>query len=141
MKKDAKRSDNVSASKEISENVKLERILIENFISMQKVLTNLSVKFDRLSDQISKLLELFEISARALAEKDLRNLGGNNNKDVLEKLDNLLDQNKTIARGVALMHDKSFEPQTNEEFSREKYHPSSGFAEEENPEYKRLPKY
>ena len=40
----------------------IEKALIDNFISMQKVLTNLAIKFDNLSEQITKLLELFEIS-------------------------------------------------------------------------------
>ena len=45
------------------------QILVENFVSLQKVMTNLSIKFDNLSMQISKLLELFEISAKTLAEQ------------------------------------------------------------------------
>ena len=40
-----------------------------NFISLQKVLTNLSGRFDELSDNMSKLLQLFEISAKTFAEK------------------------------------------------------------------------
>ncbi|HEB47294.1 MAG TPA: hypothetical protein ENI22_02385, partial [Candidatus Pacearchaeota archaeon] len=42
-------------------NVSIEKALVENFISLQKVMVNLSVKFDSLTNQISKLLELFEI--------------------------------------------------------------------------------
>ncbi|NMB66704.1 hypothetical protein GYA25_01435, partial [Candidatus Woesearchaeota archaeon] len=38
--------------------------LIENFVSLQRVMTNLAVKLEDLSSQISKLLELFEISAK-----------------------------------------------------------------------------
>lgn len=87
--------------------VKLERMLIENFISLQKVMTNLAVKFDNLSSQISKLLELFEISAKALAEKDSLV----EDKKVMGKLDALIEQNKVIARGVALIHEKESEPQ------------------------------
>ena len=33
-------------------------------------MVNLSIKFDDLTNQISKLLELFETSAKVLAEKD-----------------------------------------------------------------------
>ncbi len=80
----------------------MEKVLIENFVSLQKVMTNLAVKFDSLSTQISKLLELFEISAKSLAEKGY---SAEENK-VAEKLDNLLEQNKIIAKGIALLHEK-----------------------------------
>ncbi len=85
---------------------KIEKILVENFVSLQKVMTNLSVKFDSLTKQISKLLELFEISAKALAEKDFDLEKGGTNKKVIEKMDNLLEQNKIIAQGLTLMHEK-----------------------------------
>lgn len=87
--------------------IKLERILIENFISLQRVMTNLAVKFDNLSSQISKLLELFEISAKTLAEKGSLT----EDRKIMGKLDNLIEQNKVIARGVALIHEKESEPQ------------------------------
>ena len=81
-----------------------EQILIENFVSLQKVMTNLAVKFDNLSGQISKLLELFEISAKTLAEIDY-SMGEKPDKKVAEKLDNILEQNKIIAKGIALLHE------------------------------------
>jgi len=89
----------------------VDKVLIENFVSLQKVMTNLAVKFDGLSTQISKLLELFEISAKALAEKDY-SLGENTeDKKVVEKLDNLLAQNKVIAKGIAMLHESNMSSQ------------------------------
>jgi len=88
-------------------NEKIEKVLIENFVSLQKVMTNISIKFDNLSTQISKLLELFEISAKALVEKDFS--VDKNQKDanlIMEKMDNLLEQNKTIAKGLTLVHER-----------------------------------
>lgn len=86
------------------------KVLVENFVSLQKVMTNLSIKFDNLANQISKLLELFEISAKALAEKEFQlDKGDKNTKKMVEKIDNLLEQNKIIARGVALMHERENE--------------------------------
>lgn len=86
---------------------KIYDALVENFISLQKVMVNLSVKFDGLSSQISKLLELFEISAKALAEKDFSTAPeGKGNKEVLDKMNEIMEQNKIIARGLTLMHDK-----------------------------------
>ena len=89
----------------------VEKILIENFVSLQKVMTNLSIKFDNLTKQISKLLELFEISAKTLAEKDLEIEKKGSSKKVIEKIDNLLEQNKIIARGLTLIHEKVPEQQ------------------------------
>jgi hypothetical protein len=88
----------------------VEKVLVENFVSLQKVMTNLAVKFDNLSDQISKLLELFEISAKTLAEKGAMG----DDKKILEKIDSLLDQNKVIAKGIALLHERSIMPEEQE---------------------------
>jgi hypothetical protein len=85
----------------------VNKVLVENFVSLQKVMVNLSIKFDNLSTQISKLLELFEISAKSLAEKDFEMEKSNKeNKKILEKIEAILDQNKTIARGLTLMNEK-----------------------------------
>jgi len=104
----------------------IQEALIENFITLQKVMTNLSVKFDNLSDQIAKLLDLFEISAKAMAEKNFEFddgreikkatenragyiLGGEliqETEELTQKLDELLEQNKIIARGFTLMNEK-----------------------------------
>jgi hypothetical protein len=70
---------------------------------------NLSNRFDNLSEQISKLLGLFEVSAKVLAEKDFEIERGNSQESskILEKIDDIIDQNKTIARGLSLMHEKT----------------------------------
>ena len=94
-----------------SNKAQTEKILIENFIALQKVNTNLSIKFDKLTNQISSLLELFEVSAKALAEKDFSSKKeGKQDKQLVEKIDNLLEQNRTIARGVALIHETEQTP-------------------------------
>lgn len=83
-----------------------EKILIENFVALQRVMTHLSEKFDSLSSHISKLLNLFELSAKALAEKEFNTEKGNKDVEKLtEKLDGLLEQNKTIAKGLVLLHE------------------------------------
>jgi hypothetical protein len=92
---------------EVSLENSVEKILVENFVSLQKVMTNLSLKFDNLTGQISKLLELFELSAKSLAEKDFELEKSNkDNKKVLEKIEGILEQNRTIARGLTLMNEK-----------------------------------
>lgn len=92
--------------------VKLERVLIENFVSLQKVMVNLSIKIDNLTNQLSKLLNLFEISAKVLAEKDFSlEKESKDSKKIINKIDNLFEQNKVIARGLTLMHERMPEPE------------------------------
>jgi hypothetical protein len=92
----------------------MEKTLIDNFTNLQKVLTNLSIKFEDLSNNMSKLLQLFEISAKSFAEKYTNKEAEKQieiktqdqkkaDKEYLKKLDSLLDQNKTIAQGIMLM--------------------------------------
>jgi len=98
--------------KRTTTNVKVEKALLENFVALQKVLTNLSVKFDGLTDRIDKLLDLFEISAKNLAKKDFdfENTIKIDNKEVVEKLDELSDQNRIIARGLTMLHENKARP-------------------------------
>jgi len=111
MKKEKKKS----VKKEInnsgnSEKIKTEKILIENFVALQHVMTNLAVRFDNLSGEISKLLELFEIAAKTLAEKGpVPITDDKTNIKITEKLDSLLEQNKIIAKGITLLHEKTSE--------------------------------
>lgn len=82
-----------------------EDLLIENFVGLQKAMTHLSIKFENLSDNISKLLHIFELSARDY----LINKGKLNpeaDKDLLNKINSLLEQNKTIANGLVMIEEK-----------------------------------
>jgi hypothetical protein len=88
----------------------IQLALIENFVNLQKVLTNLSFKFDGLSQNITSLLQLYETAARNFVEKhekpSVSPMLAGDDKELLKKLDTLLDQNKTIARGLTLIEDK-----------------------------------
>jgi len=85
--------------------IKVERELIENFIGLQRVMVNLSTKFDSLSSQISRLLYLFEISAKSLAKKEISSSGDLEAKKIMEKLENLSQQAGLIGKGLALIHE------------------------------------
>jgi len=98
VKKGGKKTRDISRKQE-----ELIGKLIDNFTNMQAVLTNVSIKFDNLASQISKMLELFEISAKSLAEKKAGKTAG---EKFLEKLDEALEQNKTIARGMVLIGER-----------------------------------
>jgi len=89
------------------EESQVEKTLIENFVSLQKIMVNLSSKLDNLTNQISNLLGLFEASAKVLAEKDFESENSKENNKILEKIDAIIEQNKTIARGLTLIHEKT----------------------------------
>lgn len=102
-----------TASKE-DKQAEVNKILVENFVSLQKAFTNMAVKFDSLSDNISKLLQLFEISAKSFVEKQksmppqehIEKARELREREFIEKIDKMLDQNKTIAKGITIMDEK-----------------------------------
>ncbi|MEK6875070.1 MAG: hypothetical protein AABX30_00095 [Nanoarchaeota archaeon] len=129
------------SSSSMHKTMNVEKALIENFASMQKVLTNLAIKFDNLSEQISKLLELFEITAKAMAEKDFEALQSNDNRQLTEKINDVLEQNKTIAKTLTLMNEASFDSEYKKEINTGNmagYQPSISTS---SSKFKPLPKY
>lgn len=83
----------------------VEHKLVENLIELQKIHTNLAEKLDKLSSQLSGLLALFEMSAKSFAKQPHLQTA-EKDKEFLDKIDKLLDQNKTIAKGLTLMEEK-----------------------------------
>lgn len=84
---------------------KIESQILENLIELQKVNINVAEKFDKLSTQISELLSLFESTARNFSKQSPAPMG-EKDKEFLEKINTLLEQNKTIAKGLTLMEMK-----------------------------------
>jgi len=94
-----KRTTNESGHSRIDEK------LIENFVELQKVMTNMADRFDKLTHNISALLHLFEVAAVSFAEKHAKG-EVEKDKEFLDKLNTLMEQNKTIAKGLTLMEEK-----------------------------------
>lgn len=83
--------------------------LIDNFISLQKVMANLSLRFDELSTNINNLLKIFEASARSFSEKyssDGEISESEVSLDIANKISQLFEQNKTISKGIMLIEEK-----------------------------------
>lgn len=93
-------------AKRRSRAVELQEKLIENMIEMQKVYADVAIKFDTLSKEISNLLALFESAAKQFAEQTQTKVTEQKDKDFLEKIDKLLEQNKIIAKGLTLIEDR-----------------------------------
>lgn len=88
-----------------SESHSLEHSLARNIIELQKINADLAEKFDHLSKEISNLLALFELAARNFAKN--APLGEyEKDKEFLGKIDTLLEQNKTLAKGLTLMEER-----------------------------------
>lgn len=83
----------------------LEEQTIHSLVELQKVHINLAEKFDKLTVQIENLLALFELAARNFAKQpNMQNT--ERDKEFLDKIDKLLDQNKLLAKGLSLMEEK-----------------------------------
>ncbi len=83
----------------------LEDKIVHNLVELQKIHTDVAEKFTKLSNQLASLLTLFEMTARSFAQQS-NNPALEKDKEFLDKIDKLLDQNKIIARGLTLMEEK-----------------------------------
>jgi|APSaa5957512622_1039677.scaffolds.fasta_scaffold93225_1 hypothetical protein len=81
-----------------------EEVLIENFVGLQKAVTNLSVKFEDLSDNIAKLLHILELSAKSFVDDDSSG-NAKGNEVVSQKLNELIEQNRIIAKGMTILEE------------------------------------
>ena len=79
-------------------------ILIQNEVEMQKVLADLSLDIKNLTSQLSKLVELFKEASKTLNDEKISNdIEKEDMKNIGTKVETLVDQNKTIAKGLLLM--------------------------------------
>ena len=111
-----------SINRSLSKDKKIDS-LIENNVALQRVITNLALEVNRLTKKTDNILDIIEKASREVSE-DLSNPSSTANKEIndkesktnetnvtnvkgdkqlLDKLDSLLKQNKTIARGLILL--------------------------------------
>lgn len=108
VKKSVSGSSTVSTKKSGSSDEKVNKILVENFVSLQKVLTNLSIKFESLTKRLDGMIELFEESAKTVVKGEMNSIEeAKHTEKVLNKMDKLFDQNKLIARGLTLLNESN----------------------------------
>ena len=79
--------------------------LIENFVALQKVQANLAEKLDALAKQLSELLRLFETVAKSFSENPAV-LTAERDKEFISKINQLLEQDKAIAKGVVYIEER-----------------------------------
>ena len=100
-----RRSQEESISIHDASEHKLENKLAQNLIELQKLNVKMIEKFDKLTEQISSLLGLFEMTAKSFGENPAYQVS-EKDKEFLEKIDKLLEQNKTIAKGLVMMEER-----------------------------------
>ncbi len=83
----------------------LEHKILENLVELQKIHTSLAEKFDKLAEQITELLALFEKAARSFGEHPANQVA-EKDREFLDKVDKLLEQNKTIAKALTLVEER-----------------------------------
>ncbi len=92
--------------------------LIENNIHLQKKTTELLVGMHSLTTKVSSLVSIFEDAAKKI------NPEGDELKPLIEKINELTEQNKTLAKGLILLENyikekqpaRSFKPGSLQEF-------------------------
>lgn len=100
-----KKTSKTTTKKTTRVSSEMEHALVKNLVELQKVHTNLAEKFDHLSKEISQLLALFEVTARNFAKNVPETAEYQKDKDFLEKIDRLLEQNKLLAKGLTIMEE------------------------------------
>ncbi len=104
-KKADERQVEASPSPPEKKDFSLEHKILENLVELQKVHTNLAEKFDKLAEQITQLLALFEKAARSFGEHPANQVA-EKDREFLDKVDKLLEQNKTIAKALTLVEER-----------------------------------
>lgn len=105
-KRATRKRSSSSKPKTSPRNKKIEDSLIKNMIELQKIQTNMAEQFEKLSRDISQLLALFELTARNFAKKSAPIGEIEKDKEFLDKIDTLLEQNKILAKGLTLMEER-----------------------------------
>ena len=78
-------------------------ILLENTIALQKTLASLASELKALNKKVSELFELFESASAAFREAGAGEGAAGISSDIADKIDTLVEQNKTLAKGLLLL--------------------------------------
>ena len=79
-------------------------VLVQNQIELQKILADLSLEVKNLTSELSTLVELFREASKTLNdEKISKDIEKEDMKNIGDKVETLVDQNRTIAKGLLLM--------------------------------------
>lgn len=74
-------------------------LLIENSVTLQRILTEVAINLKVLNEKLDNLLNLFEEAAKTFKERKPESGA----RELVERLDEISNQNRTIAKGVMLL--------------------------------------
>lgn len=111
-----------------------EKLLLENFILLQKKLVETLQELKELRKDVTKLISIFE-KAKEEIEK-----GSFPEKELDEKLEKIIEQNKTIAEGIvalgeAIQGEKSFKKEKEKEKKKKEIEEKEDYELEPLPEF------
>ena len=79
-------------------------LVIENSIALQKVVAGFASNLKKLSSDISEMLNLFREATRTISSEKAEEEAKKSDIDELKaKVDELVEQNKIIAKGILLL--------------------------------------
>ena len=91
-------------SKKDKQQDKSIELLVENSIALQKILTSVSYNLTKLTEEITLILELFKEASKTFGEeRATEEVDFDHKRNLISKLDVLIEQNKHIARGLILL--------------------------------------
>lgn len=83
----------------------IPKVLVDNLVGLQRVQATLAEKLDALAKQIVELLRLFEATAKTFSENPAI-LTMERDKEFIDKINQLLEQDKVIAKGVVYIEER-----------------------------------
>jgi len=99
--------------KEGESSSKTVELFVENSIALQKVLTDVAVSMDNLAKEVKSLVDMFEEAGKSFVSEKHKFEGGiGKDEGLVGKLDSLVQQNKTIAKGLVLLEKTMREKET-----------------------------
>ncbi len=80
------------------------KMLVDNSVALQKGVTEMALSMNKLTKELSQLVELFKEASKSIASEKLdETVKKEELSSIKGKMDELLDQNKTIAKGIILL--------------------------------------
>jgi len=76
------------------------KILIENSVKLQNSLADTLIVMNRLLKQQAEMVEIFKEASKHINDMEVKD---ENLKPLINRLDDLLNQNRTIAKGLILL--------------------------------------
>ncbi len=101
---------------------KTSKLLLENFIALQEALTNIGYETKELNKKVTAMLDLFETAAKNFQEHP-------ESRSLSSKIDDLVEQNKIIAKSLLLMHKTTKEKLDESDSSKSSSKEHKGFKQ------------